>query len=401
MVGTCLANISTSRVRATGAEMTTSSLTSASDVIVIGGGLVGSAVAYGMACEGAQVLLLDEGDDAFGASVGNFGLVWVQGKGLGQSTYTQWTRESASLWPLFADSLRDETGVDAQLLQPGGFELCFSDEELEAREAQLSQLAKQCDGEYPFEMLGAADLRARIPEIGTAVVGASYSPMDGHVNPLKLLLALRTAFSNRGGRLVTSERVGRIDAQENGFTVHAQRQRWTAGRVVLAAGLGNRSLAPEVGLQAPVVPVRGQVLVSERVAPFLHYPTVTVRQTNEGTVQLGDSLENVGFDNGVTVDVLSEIAARGVAAFPILSNVRLVRAWGALRVMAPDGFPIYQQSSTCPGAFNVSCHSGVTLAAAHALRLASWLNGGEMMPGLDTFSADRFLKPYETFSHVD
>jgi glycine/D-amino acid oxidase-like deaminating enzyme len=381
--------------------MTTSSLTSASDVIVIGGGLVGSAVAYGMACEGAQVLLIDEGDDAFGASVGNFGLVWVQGKGLGQPSYTQWTRESASLWPLFADSLRDETGVDAQLLQPGGFELCFSDEELEEREAQLSQLAKQCDGEYPFEMLGAADLRARMPEIGSAVVGASYSPMDGHVNPLKLLLALRTAISNRGGRLVTSERVERIDTQENGFTVHGQRQRWTSGRVVLAAGLGNRSLAPQVGLQAPVVPVRGQVLVSERVAPFLHYPTVTVRQTNEGTVQLGDSLENVGFDNGVTADVLSEIAARGIAAFPILSNVRLVRAWGALRVMAPDSFPIYQQSSTCPGAFNVSCHSGVTLAAAHALRLASWLNGGEMIPGTDTFSADRFLKPYEAFAHVD
>jgi glycine/D-amino acid oxidase-like deaminating enzyme len=381
--------------------MTTSSLTSTSDVIVIGGGLVGSAVAYGMARDGAQVLLVDEGDDAFGASVGNFGLVWVQGKGLGQPSYTKWTLGSASLWPLFADALRDETGVDAQLLQPGGFELCFSDEELEERKAQLSQLAEQCDGAYPFEMLDAADLKARIPEIGSAVVGASYSPMDGHVNPLKLLLALRKALSNRGGRLVNSERVERIDAQRNGFIVRGQRQHWTAARVVLAAGLGNRNLAPAVGLQAPVVPVRGQVLISERVAPFLHYPTVTVRQTNEGTVQLGDSLEDVGFDNGVTTDVLSEIAARGVAAFPLLRNVRLVRAWGALRVMAPDGFPIYQQSSTCPGAFNVSCHSGVTLAAAHALRLAGWLNGGEMVPGIDAFSADRFLKPYKTFAHVD
>jgi glycine/D-amino acid oxidase-like deaminating enzyme len=149
------------------------------------------------------------------------------------------------------------------------------------------------------------------------------------------------------------------------------------------------------------VPIRGQMLVSERVAPFLHYPTVTVRQTDEGTVQLGDSLEDVGFDNGVTTDVMSEITARGVKAFPLLRNVRLVRAWGALRVMTPDGFPIYQQSSTCPGAFNVSCHSGVTLAATHALRLAGWLSGGEMVPGIGAFSADRFLKPYETFAHVD
>jgi octopine oxidase subunit B len=381
--------------------MTTRRLSSASDVIVIGGGLVGSAVAYGMAREEARVLIIDEGDDAFGASVGNFGLVWVQGKGVGQPSYAAWTRNSAALWPSFADALREETGVDAQLLQPGGFDLCFSDEEFEERERQLSLLAEQCGGAYPFEMLDAAALRVRIPEIGRAVVGASYTPMDGHVNPLKLLFALRKALIIRGAQLVSSERVERIDAQESGFVVHGQRQRWTAARVVLAAGLGNRNLAPSVGLQAPVVPVRGQVLVSERVAPFLHYPTATVRQTNEGTVQLGDSLENVGFDNGVTTDVLSEIAARGVKAFPLLRNVRVVRAWGALRVMSPDGYPIYQQSSTCPGAFNVSCHSGVTLAAVHALRLAGWLSGGEMVPNIEAFSADRFLKPYETFDHVD
>ena len=381
--------------------MTTLGLSSTPDVIVIGGGLVGSAVAYGLARKGAQVLVVDEGNDAFGASVGNFGLVWVQGKGVGQPRYAEWTRSSAALWPSFADALRDETGVDTQLLQPGGFELCFSDEEFEEREEQLSQLAEQCGGRYPFEMLDAAGLKARIPEIGSAVVGASYTPMDGHVNPLKLLLALRKALSNRGVRLVNSEKVRRIDAQGSGFVVHGQRQRWTAGRVVLAAGLGNRELAPFVGLQSPVVPVRGQVLVSERVAPFLHYPTVTVRQTDEGTVQLGDSLESVGFDNGVTADVLSEIAARGVKAFPLLRDVRLVRAWGALRVMSPDGFPIYEQSSTCPGAFNVSCHSGVTLAAAHALRLAGWLDGSETVPGIGVFSADRFLKPYETFAHVD
>src|ERR1700758_5253181 len=89
--------------------MTTRRLSSASDVIVIGGGLVGSAVAYGMAREEARVLIIDEGDDAFGASVGNFGLVWVQGKGVGQPSYAAWTRNSAALWPSFADALREET----------------------------------------------------------------------------------------------------------------------------------------------------------------------------------------------------------------------------------------------------------------------------------------------------
>ncbi|CAL8481226.1 NAD(P)/FAD-dependent oxidoreductase [Caballeronia sp. S22] len=381
--------------------MTTLEISKSYDAVVIGGGLVGSAVAFGIAREGAKVLIIDEGDDAFGASVGNFGLVWVQGKGAGKPGYTTWTRASAALWPSLAAALLAETDVDTQLLQPGGFDLCFSDEELEERACQLSQIAEEADGDYPFEVLQPADLAARLPGVGKSVAGATYSPMDGHVNPLKLLLALRRGLANRHGDLVNSERVQHIEPQPGGFVVHGQRGRWTTARVILAAGLGNKDLAPMVGLNAPVVPIRGQVLISERVAPFLHHPTVTVRQTNEGTVQLGDSLEDVGFHNGVTTDVLSEIAARGVRAFPLLRDVRLLRAWGALRVMTPDGFPIYQESETHPGAFNVSCHSGITLASAHSLRLGNWLTGGAMPPDIQIFSADRFLKPYEAFSHVD
>ncbi|WP_186105298.1 NAD(P)/FAD-dependent oxidoreductase [Burkholderia gladioli] len=381
--------------------MTTREIAKSYDAVVIGGGLVGSAVAFGIAREGAKVLVIDEGDDAFGASVGNFGLVWVQGKGVGKPSYTSWTRASAALWPSLAATLLEETEVDTQLLQQGGFDLCFSDEELAERASQLSQIANEAGGDYPFEVLQPADLATRLPGVGKSVVGATYSPMDGHVNPLKLLLSLRRGLANRNGDLVNSERVQRIEPQAGGFVVHGQRGRWTTARVVLAAGLGNKDLAPMVGLSAPVVPIRGQVLISERVAPFLQHPTVTVRQTNEGTVQLGDSLEDVGFNNGVTTDVISEIAARGVRAFPLLRDVRLVRAWGALRVMTPDGFPIYQESEAHPGAFNVSCHSGVTLAAAHSLRLGSWLTGGAIPPGFEAFSADRFLNSYEAFAHVD
>ena len=82
-----------------------------SDVIVVGGGLVGMAVAYGLARQGAKVRVLDEGDDAFRASRGNFGLVWVQGKGYGFAPYTRWTRASAGAWPALAAELNNATGV--------------------------------------------------------------------------------------------------------------------------------------------------------------------------------------------------------------------------------------------------------------------------------------------------
>ena len=362
---------------------------SSPDVLVIGGGLVGSAVAYGLVREGASVTVLDQDDGAFRASRGNFGLVWVQGKGYGLSPYARWSRSSAMRWATFAQALLDEAGIDVALKQPGGFHLCFSEAELAERDKRLGTLQREL-GDYPYQLLDAREVRERLPAVGPDVIGASYTPMDGHVNPLKLLRALHAGMQRRGVRLVSGEDVARIVPEASGFTAHGRRGTYRAARVVLAAGLGNRVLAPQVGLHAPVAPNRGQVLVSERVAPFLRYPTLNVRQTDEGTVQFGDSMEEVGFDDFTTTRVLADIARRGIRAFPCLTHTRLVRMWAALRVYSPDGFPIYDESERHPGAFVVTCHSGVTLAAAHALRIAPWIAGRPMPDELPAFSARRF-----------
>jgi hydrogen cyanide synthase HcnC len=95
------------------------------DLIVIGGGLVGGAIAWGAQAKGASVVLLDEGDIAYRAARGNFGLVWVQSKGAGMPAYAHWTRQSAELWPALADRLQAATGTDVALRQPGGLAFCL------------------------------------------------------------------------------------------------------------------------------------------------------------------------------------------------------------------------------------------------------------------------------------
>ncbi len=361
-----------------------------SDVIVVGAGLLGSAMAYGLARTGARVTLLDDGDQAYRASRGNFGLVWVQGKGVGKPEYARWSWGSARLWPGLARALLEETGVDVRLQQRGGLHICLSEDELAERRSRLQGIREAVGPDYEFEMLDLQAARELMPGLGPEVPGVSFSLMDGHVNPLKLLGALHAACRHRGVAILTGRHVEAIARKGADFEVRAGGERWQAARVVLAAGLANRTLAPLVGVDAPIGPNRGEVLITERLPPALAYPTNYIRQTDEGTIQIGDSLEDVGYDDSVSTPVLGGIARRAIRCLPSLAGLRLVRSWAALRVMTPDGFPIYQESASVPGAFVVSCHSGVTLAAQHVFTIAPWLGGGERPRAIDGFRADRF-----------
>ena len=359
------------------------------DLIVIGGGLVGGAIAWGAASLGASVAVLDEGDVAYRAARGNFGLVWVQSKGAGMPPYAHWTRRSSELWPELARTLAATTGVDVALDQPGGLAFCLSEKEWDDRAAMLRRMHNE-SGDIGTRMLDRAEARAMVPGLGDLVVGASFCPIDGHASPLYLLRALHAALPARGGAWLPARKVDAIDAAPHSFTVHCGAERFTAAKLVIAAGLGSRALAPMVGLHMPVQPLQGQIIVTERLRPFLHYPTHVARQTAEGSVMLGDSQEDVGFDLSTKVAIVREIAARNVAIFPALKEASIVRMWAALRVMSPDGFPIYEQSEQFPGAFAATCHSGVTLAGAHALGLAPAILAGELPETLTAFSSRRF-----------
>ena len=362
------------------------------DAIVIGGGLVGAAIACGLAEQGLATLLLDEGDIAHRASRGNFGLVWVQSKGLGAPHYQRWSRLSAAAWADFAAGLAACTGLDTALEQAGGLHLCLSEEEFAARAARMERMREEAGNlGFDYRMLTRAEVAERMPGIGPAVIGASYTPYDGHAGALTLLRALHAAFRAAGGTYRPNATVAGIAAAPGDFRVDCTGGAVGAPRLVLAAGLGNAALAPLVGLSAPLRPERGQILVTERTRRLLPMPTVNVRQTAEGSLLIGESKEDAGFDTLTqTPSVLGGMARRAVAAFPWIAELNIVRAWSALRVMSADGLPIYDQSRRFPGAFLANCHSGVTLAAAHQRMLPPMIAAGALAPELQPFSAERF-----------
>ncbi|HSF93405.1 MAG TPA: FAD-binding oxidoreductase [Thermohalobaculum sp.] len=362
------------------------------DIAIVGGGVVGLSLAYGLRRLGRAVLVLDGGDGDFRASRGNFGLIWVQGKGVGAPHYARWTRRAAAMAPDFAAELAEATGIDLALRQPGGFDYFTDEAALAAQVTAMEGLRAELGGDYPFEVVGPNALRREMPEIGPKVVGAILGHEDGHMNPLRLLRALAQGVRHGGGRVETGVRVTSIaPLAGGGFALAlADGREAAAEKVVLAAGLGAAELGPQLGFKAQVRPQRGQVLITERLAPFITRPSATIRQVDEGGVQIGASHEEVGLDDRETVAATAALARHAVEVFPLLARARLVRSWGALRILTPDGLPIYHRSETHPGAYLVTCHSGITLAAVHARLLPLWIEGAEGAPDLEEFSERRF-----------
>ena len=363
------------------------------EIAVIGGGVVGSAIAYGLARAGIRVVLIDGARGDARAALANFGLVWVQGKGSGLPPYQALTRTASDAWGAFAAELEQTTGVDVVHSRPGGLTFCLGEAEFEARARKLKGLHNESGGAGDdCTMLDRPALQGLLPDLtlGDDVTGASFCWRDGHANPLALLHALQAAVVRLGGRILRDAPVEAVRPTALGYEVRTARQVIGAGRVVLAAGLGTRRLAEPLGLSIPVVPERGQVLVTERRPAFLPYPASGLRQTAEGTVMIGAINEDVGYDTHTTPAAAARLAGRATRIAPALRSARLVRQWAGLRVMTPDSYPIYQQSAAHPGVVAAVCHSGITLAPVHATALARAIADDTVGRDFEAFRSARF-----------
>jgi glycine/D-amino acid oxidase-like deaminating enzyme len=313
------------------------------DVIVIGAGTVGAAIAYGLAGRGLRIIVRDGSDTDHRAARANFGLVWLQGKGVTMPEYQRMTR---------------------------------------------------LGGDPDWEMLDRTMLQKLLPKVklGPDVAGASFGHHDRRVNPLKLLASLHEAIRRRGGTIRPGAPVHSIMAQAGTFEVASGDQHSEAGRVVISAGLGSAALARQMGVEVPLRPQRGQILVTERIEPILPLPANGLRQTAEGTITIGATQEEAGFDTTTTADAAGRLSRTALRTVPRLQELRVVRQWAGLRVMTPDSFPVYAQSPSHPGAFVALCHSGVTLAALHAEVVADAM--GSLPAALDVFHPRRFDVPH-------
>jgi glycine/D-amino acid oxidase-like deaminating enzyme len=364
------------------------------DYVVIGGGLVGTAIAWGLTRAGVKPLVLDEGDLALRASRANFALVFVQGKGVGMPGYALACKTATERWPRFASELLAETGIDVALRQLGGFSFAMSQAELDQQRAAREQIDRETGGRsVKYQVLTRQETRERLPEIGPSVAGSIFCSQDGHVNALRVFFALHRALAARGGEYRAGHGVRTIEPTPEGFRIKGDWGEVQAGKVILAAGIANERLAPMVGLASPMKRDKGQVLVTEKCAPFFPYGSAYICQGDEGGIKIGSSTEALSESILTRQSLTAVIAQRAITIFPALAALNIVRTWTGFRVMPPDGFPVIEQSASAPGAFVASCHSGLTLAPNFAYEMAPQILAGRLEAGFSPFTAGRFCVP--------
>lgn len=356
---------------------------------------MGSAVALGLANAGAKVLMLDKVSRMHTASRANFGLVWSQSKGVGIShrPYARWSEKAVRMFTDFTRDIKEESSTNIELRLGKGLVISLGEKEFGARKSVIKtmhQAAEAYGEKHPSRIVDRNEVKELVGKatLGEEVTGGSYSPIDGDVNPLLLLKAMRKVFVKRGGFFIQGCSAERFSQSKNGYLLTTQSGDITCNKIVLAAGLGNIQLCSTLGIDIPLVPQKGQVLVTQKLKPFLSFPFSGLRQAECGTVMIGFTQENTGFENSTTVPEMATLAKRAVKIFPALQHAQVTRAWASLRVLTKDGLPIYDQ--VAENVYLLATHSGVTLAPVHAQFLPKWILEGVREEEMDHFQLRRF-----------
>lgn len=358
------------------------------DVVIVGGGIAGCALAYHLATAGTEVLLVERGSinrEASGTNAGSFHLQLAIHQLSGQGTAADRDRllsdarlslEADRLW----NQLSAELGGDLGVHRTGGWMVAETEDQLRIL-YEKHELEAQAGIET--EVVTGVALRNRAPYLAGNLMGATYCPAEGHANPLAVAPLYAKRAQEAGATIATGVEVTGIErhpaAVSRRFVIHTNSGDVLAHRVVNCAGAWSGSLAAMVGLRFPVRSEGLHVNVSER-RPRMFEPMIqhigrrlTLKQTEAGTFIIGGGWPT-GYSAIRRYPTLWHSAAGNLAValdvVPALADVRIVRTWSGVIVFTTDFAPIVGESEQVPGFFACIASTGFTFSPLFARRLA-------------------------------
>ncbi len=374
-------------------------------ILIIGGGVIGTSIAWHLAARGAPVTLVEAKDLASGSSGACDGLVFLQSKKPG--VHLEMAMESLKRFK----TLQNHLPVPMEFIQTGGLVTIETEDEYRAMETYVRD--QQAIG-LDVRLLDQEQLRLREPGLSGRIIGAAYSPLDAKINPIHLTLGFSLAAKNLGARILTRTPVTELLVKNNRVTgVVTPRGPISADRVVNAAGAAAGNVSRMIGIEMPVIPRRGQIAVTHAGPPVLHHclisagyiaakynpelarttgQGISMEQTENGNLLLGSTREFAGFDTGNTLAAIRKIITQAAARLPALASFQIIRTFAGLRPWTPDGLPILGPVSRLESFVMAAGHEGdgIALSAITGELMADVLLDRKPAIPLDRFSPDRF-----------
>jgi len=375
------------------------------DVVIVGGGVIGASIAFHLAQRKIKVVLLERGDLASGTSGACDGFVFLQSKKPGVHL------RLAMASKVCFDELQDQLPRPIEYESHGGLIVIESEVE---REAMRAFVREQRENGLDVSLLDGYEARELEPRLSEHIKGATYSPLGAQVNPIALTLGFALGAKHLGAEIITNTVVTGINVRRQSVRAVATDKGIVETEVVVnAAGV----FAPEIGrmvdLKIPIIPRRGQLLVTERCERIVNRcmlsagyiaakfnpelagsegEGLSLEQTASGGLLLGSTREFVGFDRSTSLEGLRKIAARAIRILPCLKKVNIIRAFAGLRPYTPDGLPILGPVEGLKGFFMAAGHEGdgIALSPRTGKLIAQLLVDKQTDIPLDVFGLDRF-----------
>lgn len=370
------------------------------DVVIIGGGVTGSSIAYHLRKAGAEVTVLERAEIAAEASGTAAGLLAPMGGMEGTDAFSALLLASWSLYPELIPALEEISGEQAEYYLPGSLHtVSAADDSAYLRE----QMATWESLGFPVTWLTGDEARQQEPLLGPNVQAAVYGPKDGSIKPAGMTRVYAGAARRLGARYYEHTEVTGIRCSGSRVTGvrTAQGETIACGHLVLAAGPWSARCGEWLNLSIPVSPVRGQILsLAQPETPLKHIlfgEDVYLVPKLDGVIYVGATVESVGFDKRVTAGGIAGLLTSAIRLAPALADAPIVRTWAGLRPWSPDSHPIL---GAAPGWQNVTLatgHSatGFELSAITGKAIAELITTGQTPEIIRPFGIERFAASSE------
>jgi glycine oxidase len=364
------------------------------EVVIVGGGVIGCAIARRAARDGLSVVVLERGTPGMEASWAAAGMLSPLAEANGPGAFLDLLIAAREIYPAYAAALREETGVDVSYSDAGTLYAALREEDEEELEARWRW---QSAAGLPLERLSADEAREAEPALAPSVRGALRFPGDHQVDNRALSAALWSAAARAGAEFRLGAHAVRLLREGDRATgvECAGGERIAAGAVVLAGGAwaGRMEGLPR---PIPVEPVHGQLLALEAVPPLFRHvvdsPRCYLVPRATGRVIAGATTERTGDRKAVTPWGMRRLIDGAVEIAPALEHAPLAETWSGLRPGTPDGFPILGADPDVPNLVYATGHfrNGILLAPLTGKRVGALLSRGEWCADVAAFGIGRF-----------